>query len=130
MIWDNGLAANAEWMLVSRDVFNKIAAFTDTTGRPLFALAAEGDADNVFGNADVVQASGSIGGLPIVVDPLLAAKSAFIGSSEALEVYESAGAPYRLGLENVVNLSQDFSLYGYMAVAQPNVKALYKVALL
>ena len=129
MIWDNGLAANAEWMLVSRDVFNKIAAFTDTTGRPLFALTAEGDADNVFGNADVVQASGSIGGLPIVVDPLLAAKSAFIGSSEALEVYESAGAPYRLGLENVVNLSQDFSLYGYMAVAQPNVKALYKVAL-
>lgn len=130
MIWDNGLSANAEWMLVSRDVFNKIAGFTDTTGRPLFALTGEGDHDNVFGNADAVGASGSIGGLPIVVDPLLAAKSAFVGSSEALEIYESAGAPYRLGLENVVNLSQDFSLYGYMAVAQPNPKALYKVAIL
>ena len=127
MIWDNGLSANAEFILVSRDVFNHIATIVDSVGRPLFVVSGEGAGENVVGHATTVEASGSIGGLPMVVDPLLAAKSAFVGSSEALEVYESGGAPYRLGIENPVALSQDFSLYGYMAIASPNPKALFKV---
>lgn len=126
-IEDNGLGATAEFMLVSRDVFNKLALFADTTGRPMFVV--DGPGVNSVGSANLVKAQGSIAGLPIVVDGSLAIRTAFVGASEAIEVYESAGAPYRLGDENIINLTEDFSLYGYSAIAVPNVKALFTVTL-
>jgi hypothetical protein len=40
--------------------------------------------------------------------------------------WENAGAPLRLEDENIINLSKDFSLYGYMAVGVTNALGLVK----
>lgn len=124
-IEDNGLGARAEFMWVSRDVFAKLAAFVDSAGRPMFVLNADGT--NSIGNANLVTISGSIAGMPIVVDQGLSAKTAFMGAAEAVEIYEEAGAPYAKSAENIINLTSDFSLSGDMVIAVPNPKALFKV---
>jgi hypothetical protein len=51
----------------------------------------------------------------------------YIGNSAALTTYESAGAPFRLNAEEITNLSQKFSVYGYLAVAAADKKALVKI---
>lgn len=125
-IEDNGLGAQAEFMWVSRDVFNKVSTLVDTTGRPLMSI--NGDGTNTVGGADLRNISGTSAGVPVVVDGGLPAKTAFMGAKEAVEIYENSGAPYSLADENIINLTKDFSLYGYMAIAVPNPKALFKVA--
>ncbi|GAA0332920.1 HK97 family phage prohead protease [Streptomyces turgidiscabies] len=124
LIHDNGFGSEAEFILVSKDVFKRVAVMADSSGRPL--LEVNGDGSNTIGSAGRAR-KGSIFGLPLVVDPGLAANSCYIASSDALKVWESAGAPFRLDDENIINLSKDFSLYGYMAVGITNVKSVVKV---
>lgn len=121
-IEDDSLGLQAEFMIVSRDVFKKIAHKTDSADRPVFALT--GDNVNTAGRANLVKASANIAGLPVVVDPNLAANTCIMASSEALSTLESQGAPFRLNDESVVNLTKDFSLYGYLAVTLNDAKGL------
>lgn len=123
-IEDDSLGLTADFMLVSRDVFKRIVNIADTTGRPIFALRDGGV--NVIGSANLVSAGANIAGLPVVVDPNLAANSCFVASSEAMTTLESPGAPFRLQDESVVNLTKDFSLYGYLAVTKNDAKGVVK----
>lgn len=122
-IEENGLG-NAEFALVSLDVFKRIAHMVDGAGRPLFNVA--GQSVNALGDSNLVVPRASIGGLPVVVNPALAANTMWVADSDAVKTWESAGAPFRLQDENIINLTKDFSLYGYMAVGVVNAKNLVK----
>jgi len=125
LIEDNGQGATAGFIVVARDVFRRMVTMTDNAGRPL--LNVNGDGQNTFGSVNVRSTTANLAGYTVIVDNNLPAGSAYVGSSEAVTVFESPGAPFRLQDENIINLTKDFSLYGYMAVAVTNPLAVVRV---
>ena len=121
---DTGLPL--EFILVSSDVFRLMAKTVDTMDRPI--LSNTGATVNTWGNINPVGLTGNVLGLPIVVDPSLAALSFYAGNSAAITTYESAGAPFRLNDEEITNLTNSFSVYGYLGIAVSDPKALCKIA--
>ena len=121
---DTGLPL--EFILVSSDVFRLMAKTVDTMDRPI--LSNTGATVNTYGNINPVGLTGNVLGLPIVVDPSLAALSFYAGNSAALTTYESAGAPFRLNDEEITTLTNSFSVYGYLGIAVSDPKALCKIA--
>lgn len=115
----------AEFILVSSDVYKRLAHMVDGQGRPLFSIA--GQSVNSLGSANIVSGSLNIAGMPVIKNSALAANTTFIASSDALKVWESANAPFRLQDEDIVHLTKDFSLYGYMAVGITNPLSVVKV---
>lgn len=113
-----------EFILCSSDVFKQLAKQVDGVARP---IAAATNPSNGFGSINPVGLTGNIAGLPIVVDPSLAGGTLLTGASSAITTYESAGAPFRLNDGDITNLTQQFSVYGYLAVAGHDPKALVKV---
>ncbi|MDQ1202842.1 hypothetical protein [Rhodococcus sp. SORGH_AS_0303] len=126
-IEDESKGLLADMIVVSRDVFKTVALIEDSTGRPVFSV--NGDGQNTWGNMDLssVELGGSISNLPLVVVPRLPAKSCFVASRDAITSMESAGAPFSLQDENVVNLTKDFSLYGYQGIYSEQPKGITKV---
>lgn len=112
-------------ILVSSDVFQALAKVVDGAGRPILSATA---AQNTFGSINPVGLTGTILGLPIVMDPSLAGGSFYVGNSAALTTYESAGAPFRLNDEEITSLTNSFSVYGYLGIAAPEPKAMTVVA--
>jgi HK97 family phage prohead protease/HK97 family phage major capsid protein len=86
-----------------------------TDGRLNFATT--GDNFNMVGNANIPGLSGSLFGVPIIVDPQLNDVYCFLANSAAVTSWESAGAPVRLTQGDVTTLEDSVSVYGYMAVA-------------
>lgn len=124
-IEDNGvLAQSADFIVVSTDVWQKLANTVDTAGRPVFAL--NGDGANTIGNVNVAALSISVAGVPVLRDPLAAAKTFYVASHDAVSTWENPGAPVRLDDESVITLSKDFALYGYMAVGVKDNNGLVK----
>lgn len=121
---DTGLPL--EFILVSSDVFRLIAKTVDGMDRPI--LSNTGATQNTYGSINPVGLTGSILGLPVVVDPSLAALSFYAGNSGALTTYESAGAPFRLNDEDITALTNSFSVYGYLGIAASDPKALCVIA--
>jgi len=121
---DTGLAL--EFILVSSDVFRTVAKTVDADGRPILGNA--GATTNTYGSINPVGLTGSILGLPVVVDPSLATGSFYAGNSAALTTYESAGAPFRLDKEEITSLTNAFSVYGYLGIAASDPKALCVIA--
>ena len=80
-------------------------------------LSTTGDGTNTIGSANVPGLTASLFGLPIVVDPQLSATSCFLANSSAVTSWESAGSPVRLNAADITTLTDDVSVYGYMAVA-------------
>jgi len=115
-----------EVILVSSDVFQALAKVVDDGGRPILSNA--GATQNTFGSINPIGLTGSILGLPIVMDPSLANGSFYVGNSLALTTYESAGAPFRLNDEEITTLTNSFSVYGYLGIADPEPKAMTIVA--
>ena len=121
----NGRGAQADFVIVSSDIFKRLAHMVDGSGRPLFAIA--GQAVNALGSTNLVTGTLNIGGLPVVKDSGLASNSAYVASADALTVWESSGAPFRLADEDIVHLTKDFSLYGYLAAGVTNAAAVVKL---
>lgn len=122
---DNSKGLTADVILVSRDVHKKMSLIVDTTGRPVFAL--NGDGVNTFGTIPGGRLAGVIDGTPMVVGKNLAAGTIVVASSLALTSYESPGAPFALQDENIINLTKDFSLYGYFATAIKDAKGISRI---
>lgn len=112
-------------LVVSSDIFKALAAATATDGRPLMNLAGQG-VTNVAGTLNVTKADGDLLRVPVKKIPGLTNR-AFLFDPVAVEVRESAGAPVLLQDDNIINLSREFSLYGYMAVTIPFPGALLPV---
>lgn len=122
---DNSKGLQADVILVSRDVHKKLSLIVDTTGRPVFAL--NGDGVNTFGSIPGGRLAGVIDGTPMVVGKNLAAGTIVVASSLALTSFESPGAPFALRDENIINLTKDFSLYGYFATAVKDAKGITRI---
>jgi HK97 family phage prohead protease len=121
---NNDTGRALEFILVSADIFKNLAKTVDAAGRPILAATA---AQNTYGSINPVGLTGTVLGLPIVVDPSLAAASFYTGASASVVNYESAGAPFRLNDEEITALTNSFSVYGYLGIAMPEPKALVKV---
>ena len=118
-----------EFLLVDPVAYKYLVSIADTTGRPIVRLdggAANGES---IGFAAPAQLSATIFGLPIIVDTTLSSGQVFLANSQALKVYESAGAPVRLVDETSgqSTLSNSYAVYGYAAITVPFEGAIVKL---
>jgi HK97 family phage prohead protease len=112
-------------LVVDKDLFIDLAKVQGSDGRPV--LLVDGQGVNNIGMLNPVGLSGNLAGLRVVCDTGLASgKSAFVNSA-ALRVYASSVA--RLQDENVVNLSKDFSVYMYAAIASETPSAIVPIVI-
>lgn len=108
------LGLQVEALLVSADVFKRLAALIGTDGRPLMAVAAGGT--NVGGTINVPGISGNLAGIPVVVDQVIADDECAFVNSAALRQYQSAAL--RLSNSDALTLTEEYSLSTYTAVAE------------
>jgi HK97 family phage prohead protease/HK97 family phage major capsid protein len=121
----NATGLSPEFIVAGVTAYKRLVSIVDTSGRPV--VSQVGDGSNTIGGSNIPGLQGSILGLPIVVDPALEAKTAYMAHSSALTTYESAGAPTRLTQSDVTKLQDTFSVYGYAAIAVPFEGAIVKL---
>lgn len=105
-----GLAIDA--LIVDKDTFKSLLTVESADGRPVFLVTGAGN--NNVGSLNVQGLAGSLADIPVIVDAGLSVDAAFV-SSQALRVYTSPTVS--LQQDNVINLSRNFSVYLYSAVA-------------
>lgn len=128
MIDDNSKGLKADGILVSRDVAKGIALIEDSTGRPIFNVS--GDGQNTWaGSFDLgsLELVGEIAHRPVFCIPQLPANYCSVASRDAITTMESAGAPFSLQDENIINLTKDFSLYGYQGIYSEQTKGITRI---
>lgn len=124
-IEDQGLVP--DFWLLSEDTFTAAATLLGSDGRPAFNLSGgQGQAVNTAGGVNAARFGGSIAGLPVLVDRNLPAGTVSVNSREAITTLESPGAPFRLQDDNAINLTRQFSVYGYVAIEVPFPLAIVK----
>jgi HK97 family phage prohead protease/HK97 family phage major capsid protein len=121
----NATGLSPEFIVAGVTAYKRLVSIVDTSGRPVVATA--GDGVNSIGGSNIPGLQGSILGLPIVVDPALDAKTAYMANSAALTTYEASGAPTRLSNSDATKLQDTFSVYGYAAIAVPFEGAIVKL---
>lgn len=120
---EKGYALNG--LFVSRDVLEDLRA----AGKDEALLQISGAPTDKAGTITVTSLSGEVAGIPFYLYPNAPAGTFFAFDSQAIKVLESPGAPVRLQDDNIVNLTRDFSVYGYLAVAPVVPDAITKVTL-
>lgn len=108
---------NLDGIFVDKATFLALYAVTATDR----VLQINGAAADKVGTLTVQSGEGNVAGLPFRLLPNAAADTVVAYDKTAIKTLESPGAPLRLQDENIVNLSKDFSVYGYAAafVQQP-----------
>ena len=114
-----------ELIVAGVTAYKRLVGIVDTAGRPV--VLQDGAGVNNIGTANIAGLRGSVFGLPIIVDPALDAKTAYLANSLALTTYESAGTPTRLSAADPTTLTDTYSVYGYAAFAVPFEGAIVKV---
>lgn len=99
-------------LAVSPDVFKAIAKIT-RQGSALMDVSGNGP-DNL-GTIDLTDIQGRMMRIPVQMLPGASANTAAFIDPDAITVWESGG-PFQLQDQNVVNLTADYSVYGYMAM--------------
>lgn len=118
------LALPLQAMLVDKSVFKELAALTATDGRPLMSVYGSGS--NVVGEINAPAISGNLAGVTVVCDPKQAAAGAAFINASAIRAYN--GPIVSLTDQNVVNLSNAYSVYFYAALAAEIPAAIVPVA--
>jgi HK97 family phage prohead protease/HK97 family phage major capsid protein len=121
----NATGLSPEFIVAGVTAYKRLVSIVDTNGRPV--VSQVGDGSNTIGGSNIPGLQGSILGLPIVVDPAMDAKTAYLANSAALTTYESSGNPTRLSSTDVTKLQDTYSVYGYAAVAVPFEGAIVKL---
>jgi len=88
------------------------------------ALSFVGQPDDKQGTIQVVNAQGNLIGIRVDRIANWSGKHATGYAKEAIKVKESAGAPLRLQDSNIVDLTKDFSVYGYAVHYAPKAGLL------
>lgn len=114
-----------EGLAVSKDIFVKLAKEAAQDGRPLMNVYGTGV--NTVGSIEVKKATGDLMGVTVSVLSKAEDGTAAFYDPVAIRTLEEPGAPLRLQADNVLNLSRDFSLYGYLAHITPYPEALLPV---
>lgn len=112
---DEGLAP--EFALVGRDHFKTLANLRLGADGPFFL-------DRNSGSINVTGLSGEVLNVPII--PLNQNGLVRVCDSSAIESFEAGGAPFRMQDDDIVHLTKAFSIYGYLAVADTDVKAIIR----
>lgn len=113
---DKGLTP--EYLEVSPDMFTGLATLRLGTDGP-FLL------DRSSGSINLTELTGNVAGIKTVLTP--GTGKVEVGNSFALKTFESGGAPLRLGPETeILNLTQAIGVYGFLAVAVQDAKALVR----
>lgn len=115
---------NAEFILCSADAYKYFMKIADSQGRPI--VNVNNDGANTFATANN-DLTGSIWGIPVIVDPTLGTGLAYLANSKALMVMESSGSGTRLNAQDVSTLTDTLSLYGFAAIAVPFEAAIVKL---
>lgn len=113
-----------EGLALSPDIFKRLAREAGLDGRPLLTLSGSGV--NVVGQLNLPKGSGELLNVPVHVLHGSQGRALFYDPI-AIRTMESSGAPFRLQDQNVLNLSQDFSVYGYMTHVTPYPDALLPI---
>lgn len=98
-------------LYVAKDVFKALYAI-ESTDR---ILQVTGAGPDKVGTLDVSAIKADLAALPVKVLPGAATGTVLAYDRRSIKTMESPGAPLRLQDENIVNLSKDFSVYGYAA---------------
>jgi hypothetical protein len=114
-----------QFIVVDPTAYKFFLSKVDSAGRPI--VVVDGAGVNNIGSGNPARLAGQIAGLPLIVDPSLAANSAYLANAEALTTYLSAGAPTRLSLESPSTLTNTYAVYGYAAFAVPFEAAIVKI---
>jgi len=114
-----------EFILAAPDAYVKIFTVAGSDGRPVSLQTGAGV--NNIGSANIPGLSGTLFGLPVIVDPALATGVVYMANSAAVQTLESAGSPVRLTSGDITTLTDDISVYGYMAVIKPFLGAVVKL---
>jgi len=105
-------AGRPQFILASPDMWKTLVTLFAVDGRPIVGGSAP---VNNIGSSNLTQMTANLFGLEVVVDPALPAGTLYIANSNAITTWESGGAPYRLSDEDITNLTNQFSIYGYIA---------------
>lgn len=106
---------NLDGIKVSKDVFKSLVRLTDGSGDPIFSVYGHGT--NRVGSLNLRQISGDLANVLVTILPGATAGTIAPYDHVALTTWESPGAPFQLQDENIVNLTKQYSVYGYLAAA-------------
>ena len=109
---------------VTADVFKQLNGLKDGDQR---LMRVYGDGMNQVGELNLTQISGNLGGVKVSLLPNTAGPVAAFYDPVAIETLESPNAPAQLQDENIINLSKQFSVYGYQAVLAPFADAILPI---
>lgn len=112
---DEGLAP--EFAIVGRDVFKDLAKMRLGVDGPFFL-------DRSSGQVNVTGLSGEVFNVQVV--PVGTAGLVRVCDSSAIRTFEAGGAPFRMQDDDIVHLTKAFSIYGYLAVAAQDAKAIIR----
>lgn len=110
---------------VSVDVFKKLIRLEDSNGNSL--MRVWGNGTNQVGELDLRKVSGDLASVTIELLPGASANTMEFHDKLGITTWESAGAPFKLQDKNVVNLTESFSKYGYLAAASQFPDAIQAV---
>lgn len=110
---------------VSVDVFKKLIRLEDSNGNSLMRVWGTGA--NQVGELDLRKVSGDLASVTIELLPGATANTMEFHDKLGITTWESAGAPFKLQDKNVVNLTESFSKYGYLATASQFPDAIQAV---
>lgn len=114
-----------EAIVASPEAYKFLMTIVGSDGRPVVLQTGAGV--NNIGTANVPGLSGSLLGLPVIVDPAMTANKCYMANSAAITTYESAGAPVRLTDGDITTLTDSVSVYGYMAITTPFAGAIVEL---
>lgn len=100
-------------IIADKTTFATLATLADTSERPLMVLSGHGS--NTVGSLSVKGGEGNLLSVPVYLNATAPAGEAAFFHRDAIRRYESPVA--RLQGENVINLSKQFSVYQYRALA-------------
>lgn len=120
---ENGF--NLDQLHVSADIFKTLTNLKDGDRR---LMTVYGQGVNQTGEIDARAVSGELARVPVKLLPgrNKTGQAAF-SDKVAIQFLESAGAPAQLQDENIINLTKQFSIYGYMSVLTPFPQAILPI---
>lgn len=124
MLDDRGFALAG--LKVGKDVFKQLQRLELSNGDPAFNVF--GSSVNVEGELNLPRLEGEFARVRVQVVKGAAPGFATFWDPIAITSWESPGAPLMLQDESVINLTKDFSEYGYLAVASQFPTAVVPIA--
>lgn len=103
-------------LALSPDKFKELALVEAADGRPLMSVYGSGV--NTTGELNLPKGHGNLAGVPVEVIWDTTGIGTFKDSA-AIQLDMSPGAPAQLQDENIINLTKQYSIYGYAAMYDP-----------